>query len=90
METYEWIIPLCLLIAMLGLMFLTFRHATKAKWQITLKDGKSFIGKRTWTTMWREGFLERAYQVVDDQESPFKEGTIIVLGIGTILYRIKQ
>jgi len=89
METYEWIIPLCAFVVMLGLAFLTLRPA-KVKWQITLKDGKSFIGRRTWTAMWREGFLERAYQVVDSQESPFNEGTIIVLGIGTIFYRIKQ
>ena len=90
METYRWIIPLCFLIVMLGLMFLTYRHTAKVKWQITLKDGKSFIGRRTWTAMWIEGLLERAYQVVDSQGSPFKEGTTIVFGIGTILYRIKQ
>ena len=90
METYTWIIPLCLLIAWLGLVFLTLRHKTKVKWQITLKDGKSFIGIRTWTTMWREGLFERAFQVVDSQETSFKEGTIIMLGIGTILYRIRQ
>ena len=90
METYEWIIPLCILIAMLGLVFLTLRHTTKAKWQITLKDGKSFIGRKTWIAIWREGFLERAYRVVDSQESSFKEGVIIVFGFGTILYRIKQ
>ena len=90
METYEWVILLCLLIAWLVPMFLTFRHATKAKWHITLKDGKSFIGRKTWTTMWREGFLERAYRVEDSQESSFKEGTIIVFGFGMILYRIKQ
>ena len=90
METYECIILLCVLIVWLGLMFWALRRTTKAKWQITIKDGKSFIGRRTWTAMWREGFLERAYLVVESQENSFKEGVIIVFSVGTILYRIKQ
>ena len=59
------------------------------EWQVVLKDGTKFVGKRTWQAIWREGFTERAYQVVATQNSPFKEGKIVVLGFGSILYRVR-
>ena len=59
------------------------------KWQIVLKDGTKFIGKRTWRAMWREGLWERAYEVVDALDSPFSKGMIVNLGRGAKLYRIK-
>lgn len=59
------------------------------KWQITLVDGTKFIGKKTWKAMWIEGIFERAYQVVDSQNSSFKENMIVVFEFGSILYRVR-
>ena len=89
METYSWVILLCTLIVLLGLMFLISRSITKAKWQVVLKDGTKFIGRRTWAAMWEEGFFESAYKVMDSLNSSFLEGTIVHLGWNTKLYRIK-
>ena len=60
-----------------------------SKWQIVLKDGTKFVGKRTWQAMWRESLLETAYEVIDPLDSPFTKGTIVNLGWGTKLYRIR-
>ena len=89
MEAYEWAIPLCFLIVMFGLLFLTFRSMARTKWQVVLKDGTKFIGKRTLGAVWQEGLLESAYKVIDSLDSPFQDGTIVNLGWSTKLYRIK-
>ena len=89
METYEWVVPLCIFFVMLGLAFLTLGSMTKAKWQVVLRDGTKFIGKITLGTMWQEGFFESSYKVVDSLDSPFPKGTIVNLGWSTKLYRIK-
>lgn len=89
METYTWIVPLCFLLGLLLLLFLALRSITKTKWQIVLRDGTKFIGKRTLEAMWQEGFFESAYKVMDSLDSHFQEGTIVYLGWSAKLYRIK-
>ena len=89
METLGWVIILCILVFWLGLCFWTVKSVTKRRWQVVLKDGTKFIGKRTLGAMWQESLLESAYKVVDSLDSLFPEGTIVNLGWSTILYRIK-
>ena len=89
METYAWVVPLCILIVGLGLLFWALISATKVRWQVVLRDGTKFIGKRTLGAAWQEGFLESAYKVVDSLDSPFPKGMIVNLGWSTQLYRIK-
>jgi len=89
MENYAWVIPLCILIVMLGLMFLLLWSTVKVRWLVILKDNTRFIGERTLGAMWQEGFLESAYKVIDSLDSCFSEGMIVNLGWGTRLYRIK-
>ena len=84
-----WIVlAIILLFTAFWVIWFTWK-ASRIEWRITLKDGICFTGRRTWQAIWREGFTERAYQVVDSQNSLFKENTIVVLGFGSILYRVK-
>ena len=89
MELYEWLILIVAIGIYIGCFIFFIRRGGKVKWEVTLRDGASFIGRRSWRAIIREGVLERAYQVVDSQNSSFKENMIVVLGFGSILYRVK-
>jgi len=60
-----------------------------AKWQIILKDGTKFTGKRTFKTIWIESLLGRAYEVTDSNNPNFPKGTVVEVLFNSALYRIK-
>ena len=85
----EWLTMIVLIMLFIGSWIYLIRVIAKAQWEVTLRDDTSFIGRRTWKAIWREGFFESAYQVIDSQNSPFKENMIVILGFGSILYRVR-
>jgi hypothetical protein len=57
-------------------------------WKVVLKDGTSFIGKRTLKAMWYEGLLTTCYKIMESASLP--KGSIVSIEFGSMLYKIKM
>lgn len=59
-------------------------------WQVVLKDGTSFLGKKTFkASWWYDDLFNRAYVVAGTSSPALPVGVVIVVPLRSILYRYK-
>lgn len=58
-------------------------------WKVFLKDGTSFLGKKTFRARWHDDFLDRGYEVVESNNPALPIGALAVVPLSSILYRCK-